>query len=273
MGGGGGRGGGADEVRWWRRWPGRAGRALRYSELGAEPLSLALSGSLARWLAPRSLTARRPALALPTRGGKRRPGAAPPTAHARRASVCMCARARAAWSRSARDGDARRASLGPLRSAAQSWTRRLGGPCEPRQLPRAAVGERPWRCPAQEEAGRGGSFSSAARFFFLPFPLLPPPSFFSSSPSARGAGPPPLPTFLHPLTLLCSCFPLSGMEVVPRRNPARSAPHPHPHATLAGTEVAPCLATWTHRHLGVGGLLAFYQPLSRLTFHLTKMSF
>lgn len=186
MGGGGGRGGGADEVRWWRRWPGRAGRALRYSELGAEPLSLALSGSLARWLAPRSLTARRPALALPTRGGKRRPGAAPPTAHARRASVCMCARARAAWSRSARDGDARRASLGPLRSAAQSWTRRLGGPCEPRQLPRAAVGERPWRCPLLFPPF--SSASSSLFFLLLSFrswcrasssPHLPPPTHAS----------------------------------------------------------------------------------------------
>lgn len=143
----------------------------------------------------------------------------------------MCARARAGWSRSARDGNARGAILGPLRCTAQSWTGVLGvgGPCEPDQHPRAAVGERPWRCPAQEEAGRGGSFSSTARFFFLPFPLLPPPSFFSSSPSARRAGPPPLPTFLHPLTLPCSCFPLSGMEVV---NPEGTRHGRHPHASL-----------------------------------------
>lgn len=185
MGGGGGRGGGA-EVRWWRRWPRRAWPALRCSELGAEPRSLALSGSLDCWLAPRSLTARRPALALPTRGGgKRRPGAAPPTAHAWRASVCIGARARASWDRSALSGGARGASLGPLRCAerrcaAPSGTRVLRGPCEPGEQSWAAVPGRSWRCPAQEEAGRGGSFSSAACFFsslFLGFllPLFSPP--------------------------------------------------------------------------------------------------
>lgn len=53
VGGGGGRGGGA-EVRWWRRWPGRAWPALRCSELGAEPRSLALR--LSRSLAGPTLT-------------------------------------------------------------------------------------------------------------------------------------------------------------------------------------------------------------------------
>lgn len=216
-------------------------------------LSLALSGSLALWLAPRSLTARRLALALPTRGSKRRPGAAPPTAHARRASVCMCARARADWSRSARGGDARGASLGPLSCAALHraghayW---VGGPCEPGQQRRAAVRERPWRCPAQEEAERGGSFSSTARFFsslFLCFllPLFSPPLLPLVVPGLLL-----FPTFLHPLTLSCSCFPLSGMEVVPRRNQAQGTTL-MPPPPLAGTEVASCLATWTHRHFGV----------------------
>lgn len=235
MGGGGGRGGGA-EVRWWRRWPGRAGPALRCSELGAEALSLALSGSLARWLAPRSLTARRPALALPTRGGgKRRPGAAPPTAHARRASVCMCARARARLEKErARRGRARRepgassrrwAALHgaghaysgvPVSPATSRGRRSRGGPgdVQPRKKPGGAG-------PTPPPPASFPPFSSASSSLFFLLLSFRSSCLASSSPHL----PPPTPASLF---TLCSFWDGSSVQ----EEPGTGLPTP---PSLAGT--------------------------------------
>lgn len=213
-------------------WESRAGAALLGAAWSWEPsrsLWLSPARSLARWLASRSLTARRPALALPTRGGgKRRPGAAPPTAHARRASVCMCARARAAWSRSAPDGDARGASLGPVRCAAQSWTRGLGGsPVSPANSRGRRSGRGPGDAQPRKKPGGAGpsppppaSFSSLFLCFLLPLfspPLLPlvVPGLLLSPPSST-----------H------SCFPAHaflflGWKLCPG-GIGHGAPPPHP---------------------------------------------
>lgn len=98
------------------------------------------------------------------------------------ACVRVHARARAGmgWERARRGRAKREPGASSQRCAAQSGTGVLWGPREPGEESRAEVPGRPWRCPAQEEAGRGGSFSSAACFFsslFLRFllPLFSPP--------------------------------------------------------------------------------------------------
>lgn len=115
VGGGGGRGGSA-EVRWWRRWPGRAWPALRCSELGAEPRSLALR--LSRSLAGPTLTDSPEPGARASYSRLRQEAARSGAAH------CACPESkrvygctRAGWDRSARYEGARGASLGPFRGA------------------------------------------------------------------------------------------------------------------------------------------------------------
>lgn len=170
----------------------------------------------------------------------------------------MCARARAGWSRSARDGGARRASLGPLccaANAALSGILVLWAPYEPGEQPRAAAQE--MTSPGRSREGR-----VLCRLpLFLLFPLLPPPSFFSSSPSAGRAGPPPFPTFLLPLPLPCSRFPLSQME--PGTGP--------PNVSLLRRSIGTFSSYLDSlAFLGFAGVLS---ASARLTSHLTKMSF
>lgn len=157
----------------------------------------------------------------------------------------VCTRARAGWSRSARDGDARRASLGPLSCAAQSWTGVRGGgrgcPVSPANSQGRRSGRGPGDAQPRKKPGGAGpsppppaSFSSLFLCFLLPLfspPLLPlvVPGLLLSPPSSTHSS---FPTHV-------SLF--LGWKLCP------GAPPP----SLAGPEVASCLATWAHRHFRV----------------------
>lgn len=182
--------------------------------------------------------------------------------------MCMCARARAGWSRSARDGDACGASLGPLRCAAQSWTGVLGAPVSPTNTRGRQSGRGPGDAQPRKKPGGAGpsppapaSFSSLFLCFLLPLfspPLLPlvVPGLLLSPPSSTHSRFP------------AHAFLFLGWKLCP----GGTGHGRHPHASLLsryrGSFLSSYLDPPTFR-----GLLAFYQPPTRLTFHLTKMSF